>query len=191
MKNDKERILRIVAYALMALLIILKAATVLYDDKKPASSDAEKFASEYKNVNKVNMFRYRSLKEANSLIKNNSGFFFFCNSKDEMCQYYAQYLFEEADDFSLDEISYIDIKNDYDKDTDDFKELLDLIKNYVSEIKYPLSVVVNKGNIIAVDNTSVGFDKEYWSKENIEKFKIEMMRHMSHINSNSCDDDCN
>ena len=78
--EGKENKLRIVVIVLMTISIFLGAAKAIYDkNQNKGSNDGEKFSLEYKKIPSTNMFKYRTLKEANNLIENGSGYFFLCN----------------------------------------------------------------------------------------------------------------
>ena len=100
---------------------------------------------------------------------------------------YALYLYEEAQDLSLNTIYYVDIKEDKEKNTDDYKKFNELIKDKIENVDFPLSVVVNKKEIVGVNSVT---DENYWTADNIEKFKIEIMGYMNKISSNMCNEDC-
>ena len=79
--DKKEDKLRIVVIVLMTISIFLGAVKMLYDKKEAKSNDGEKFSLEYKKIPATNMFKYRTLEDANNLIENGSGYFFFCNKR--------------------------------------------------------------------------------------------------------------
>ena len=178
--------LRVVLIILMTISILLGAYMTLKDSKEE-DTDNIKFSKEYPKVNNNNMFKYRTLKEANNLIENGSGYFFFCNKDNNNCENYALYLYEEADDVSLKTIYYIDIKEDIEKGTNEYKKLKELLKDKIDIIEYPLSVIVNNKKIIG---TNIVKDKSYWNDKTIEEFKIEIMGYMNQISSNMCDEEC-
>ncbi len=187
--DKKEDKLRIIVIVLMTISIFLGAAKMLYDKKDDKTSkDGEKFSLEYKKIPSTNMFKYRTLEEANNLIENGSGYFFFCNKDIVNCENYALYLYEEAQDLALNTIYYIDIKKDKEENTDAYKKLDELLKDKIDSIDFPMSLAVNKKNIIGINKIT---DEDYWTAENIEKFKIEIMGYMNKISSNMCDEECN
>ncbi len=185
--DKKEDKLRIIVIVLMTISIFLGAAKMIYDKKENKSSDGEQFSLEYKKIPSTNMFKYRTLEDANNLIENGSGYFFFCNKDIVNCENYALYLYEEAQDLALNTIYYIDIKKDKEENTDAYKKLDELLKDKIDSIDFPMSLAVNKKNIIGINKIT---DEDYWTAENIEKFKIEIMGYMNKISSNMCNEDC-
>ena len=186
--DKRENNLRIIVIVLMTISIFLGAAKVVYDkNHSKESNDGEKFSLEYNKIPSTNMFKYRTLKEANNLIENGSGYFFLCNKDIVNCQNYALYLYEEAQDLALNTIYYVDIKEDKEKNTDDYKKLNELLKDKIEKIDFPLSVAVNKKEIVGVNSVT---DENYWTADNLEQFKIEIMGYMNKISSNMCNDDC-
>ena len=178
--------LRVVLIILMTISIVLGAYMALKDSKQKSEEEEEKnnnditvnFYEEYPMIPKDDIFKSISLKEANKLLENESGYFFFCNIENFNCTKYAMYLHDEAEDQDLKTIYYIDIKEDMEKETTEYKKLKELTKDKLDKIEYPLSIVVNKKKIIGVNKVT---DDSFWTDENIDKFRVEIMLYMNEI----------
>lgn len=181
MNNEKTyKILRIVLFALLTISIFLGAYKTLKDNKK----EENEFSKEYPNVKEDNMYSYTDIKDALYKIENGSGVFFFCSKDIDNCKEVAQYLYEEAKDLIYSPVYYTDVKDLSDEYSKKLRNITKLDKDY-----YPLIVAVNKKEIVGF--TTINADsKTYWTKENIESFKIEIMNYMNKIKANICDDTC-
>ncbi len=181
MNNEKlQKILRVIIIVLFTITIFLGAYKALKKDNNTNNA----FSKEYPNVNTDNMYTYEDIQDAINKIENGTGMFFFCNKDIDNCKEVAQYLYEEAKDLAFTPIHYIDIKDLNEEYTNKLKEIT---KN--EEVKYPLVIAVNKKEFLGSITISED-SKSYWTKENIEKFKIEVMNHMNKMKGNTCDDEC-
>ena len=128
----------------------------------------------------------KSIDEINMLFNNKSGIVFLCIKENEWCNYYAKYLNEVVKENEINEIYYLNIKQDRSYNTSEYRKLVNNIKEYLIKddennlrIFVPTTLFIKDGIVIGYDNeTSIITDNispsEYYTEEKINEFKYKL-----------------
>ncbi len=125
----------------------------------------------------------KSIDEINLLFNNKSGIVFLCIKENEWCNYYAKYLNDIVKENELNEIYYLDIKQDRSYNTSGYRKLVNNLKDYLIKddennlrIFVPTSIFIKDGVVVGYDNeTSIMIDEklpsDYYTEEKIIELK--------------------
>lgn len=196
-KNQTKIIVTFVVVAILVMILILAGEKLNVTDK---ISDNEKFYSEYANVPIENVFKYVTASEAIELFKSEQAIIFMGFKDCKWCQSYAPILNEVAKNNSVDTIYYLNIKEDRKNDTEEYKILVEILKEYLynddngnKRIYVPDVYFVKDGNVVGHNNdTSIisgGDTEEYYT----ETTKLELKNKLTSLIKkvypvDSCDD---
>ena len=182
------------------ILFVVLIGAFVYLGKKDFSnsnnqSDAEKFAVEY-NVDKVNPFKYVYGSEAVDIIKNKTGIIYLGFSSNDWSKYYVKYLTDVLKNNNVKEAYYYDILKDRTKYTKYYRELENMLSDFLYEmdtgkihISTPALVIVKDGQILFYDDeTSVERNNitpdYYWNQNRIENFKSRIDSYIKEVGLN-------
>lgn len=116
------------------ILILILTTTGCSVKKTKELTDNEKFSKEY-SVSKNNPFVYINVDEAIDIIKNKTGIIFFANPDCEWCIAQAKILTETLNSRNIKKAYYLNPKKIKNKDSKKYKELLDLLGDYLEKDK--------------------------------------------------------
>ncbi len=169
------------------------------------TTDAAKFASEYTEVPKDNVFVYKNSDEIINIIKHGTGVVYIGFPSCPWCQRYAKYLNEVAKDKGIDTIYYYDIADDRKNNTAAYQEIVGLISGFLQyddegqpRIYVPDALFIENGNIVANDYESskdtagLSDPNEYWTNERVVALKNRLGGYMQAVlDAGGCDSTCN
>jgi len=202
MKNKK---IIIIGSILLVLIIgIITAALILNKEKKPQEkTDGEKFSEEYTEVDKENVFVYRSIEEIIKILENGTGIVYLGFPECPWCQTYVKYLNEVAKDLAVDKIYYYDILEDRKDNTEEYQKVVEILKDYLQydeegnkRVYVPSVISIKKGEIVGFDDETAwdtkGFEKpqDYWAEEEVKDLKEKLETMIGDAGLNICSD-CN
>lgn len=107
---------------------------------------------------------------------------FICIKENEWCNYYAKNLNNIANANGIDEIDYLNIKQDRQYNTSGYRNLVKKLENFLLKddennlkIFVPTVIFVKKGKVIGFDNetsmiTENILPSEYWTDEKLSEF---------------------
>ena len=166
-------------------------------------TDSVKFSKEYTKVTPDNVFVYRNIDDIVSILENGTGVVYLGFPECKWCQAYVPYLNEVAKENNLEKIYYFDILEDRKNNTEGYKKIVNLLKNYLQydeegkkRVYVPAVVVVKSGKIVGFnDETSLdtkGYSEptEYWNDKEVSELKKELTKIIKTVNLNVCTD-CN
>ena len=197
--EKKNTVITIIVAALSVILIV----TGIYFKKDV--KDADRFIKEYNKVSTDNVFVYKSAEDVIKLMEHGTGVVYLGFPECPWCQAYVRYLNEVAIDAGVDEIYYYNIKKDRDKNTDNYKKMVSILKNHTLydekgdlRIYVPYVALFIEGKIIGVDYETAfdtnGFNDPdlYWTDEEITELKDKLYELMLQVKSykSSCSN-CN
>lgn len=198
MKNKLVKYLMI----LFSLILIIVVSIMIFRkfEKSPSKmTDGEKFANEYANVNKDNLFVYSTGAEIIKMLQNGTGVIYLGFPECKWCQAYVPMLNEVAEENGIKKIHYFNILEDRKNNTSTYKKIVEILNENLlyddegnKRIYVPDVTIVNKGNIIGHDNESSvvtesdGTPKEYWTKEKQETLKNKLKTYFEEINKGVC-----
>lgn len=165
--------------------------------------DSVKFSREYDSVDTENVFVYRDIEEIINILRNGTGVVYLGFPECPWCRAYVSYLNEVAKENGLDKIYYFNILEDRKNDTEEYKEIVNLLKFYLrydnegkKRVYVPAVIAVKKGIIIGFDDETSydtkGFEKpeDYWNKDAVSALKNKLTKMVKEVNKNTCSD-CN
>lgn len=166
-------------------------------------TDAVKFSREYTEVGTDNVFVYRNIDEIISILDNGTGIVYLGFPECKWCQAYVPYLNEVAKENGLEKVYYFDIQEDRKNNTDEYMEVVDLLKFYLEydeegkkRVYVPAVIAVKDGDIVGFDDeTSLdtgGYSNpsDYWNDNEVSELKKVLTKMIKDVNTNVCTD-CN
>lgn len=177
MKKIKLSLILVIA-VVGAFLIYKKFEHINYEQK-----EIDKFVNEYTLLEVNHVFKIINIDEAINVLNNKTGILFFCNPGSDWCQHYAKILDDIAVENQINEIYYVDIKDDRSINSNKYRKIVTIMQDHLDSddtgnkrLSMPNLTFVKDGEIIANDNRTslVSSDttpEEYWTRENILTFK--------------------
>lgn len=166
-------------------------------------TDPVKFSKEYTSVTADNVFVYRSINEIINILDNGTGIVYLGFPECKWCQAYVPYLNDVAKENNLEKIYYFNILEDRKNNTDEYMEIVNLLKFYLEydeegkkRVFVPAVIAVKEGNIVGFnDETSLdtkGYDEpsDYWNDKEVADLKKALTKMVKEVNTNICTD-CN
>lgn len=194
----------IIIVAILGSFLIYKNVNRENPEAKEIMKEHEKFSKEYKELNKDNVFVYRSVEDIKNILKEGTGIVYLGFPECPWCQRYVLYLNEVAKKEEIKNIYYYNILNDRKEDNNDYKDLVEILKDYLNKndegkprIFVPEVIFVKKGKVMARDNeTSMITDHnltpdKYWTKEKEKALKEKLKKYIKLIKDDKVCTDCN
>lgn len=189
----------------VVLFIALGVLGYLYLNKeKNTNVDGKRFAEEYTSVTEDNVFVYRNIDEIINILEHGTGVVYLGFPECPWCTAYVPYLNEVAQDNDVEKVYYYNILNDRKENNDNYKKLVDILKDYLKfdeegnkRIYAPSVIAVKNGEIIDFDDETAWDTKgyktpeEYWQNEDLEGLKKKLAKMFEDTKSNFCTSDCN
>lgn len=189
----------------VVLVIALGVLGYLYLNKeKNTNVDGKKFAEEYTSVTKDNVFVYRSAEEIINILEHGTGVVYLGFPECPWCTAYVPYLNEVAKANDVEKVYYYNILNDRKDNTDNYKKMVDILKDYLKfdeegnkRIYAPSVIAVKDGEILDFDDETAWDTKgyktpeEYWKNEDLEGLKKKLSKMFEGTKTNICTSDCN
>lgn len=189
----------------VVLVIALGVLGYLYLNKeKNTNVDGKRFAEEYTSVTEDNVFVYRNIDEIINILEHGTGVVYLGFPECPWCTAYVPYLNEVAQDNDVEKVYYYNILNDRKENNDNYKKLVDILKDYLKfdeegnkRIYAPSVIAVKNGETIDFDDETAWDTKgyktpeEYWQNEDLEGLKKKLAKMFEDTKSNFCTSDCN
>ena len=122
-------------------------------------ADNIRFASEYKDISKNNLYKYINENEALELLNVKTGILFLVFFSNIWSHYYADYLNEMASFHNLKEIYYYDFYKDRQLNNKTYQKIVQKLDSYLissdtnkKELSAPTVVMIKNGEIVYFDN---------------------------------------
>lgn len=196
--DKKDKIIAILVGAILIVVVALLVISFLKSSKKE-TTDAEKFREEYTQVDKNNVFVYRSIDEIIKILEKGTGIVYLGFPECQWCQRYTKYLNEVALDMGISKIYYYNIREDRQNNTEDYLKIVSILEDYLQNdeegnkrIYVPSIIALKKGEIVGFDDETAwdtkGFKTpdEYWTKEEIKDLKEKLETMIIDTDSNMC-----
>ena len=198
----KKKIIIIIG---VVLVIALGVLGYLYLNKeKNTNVDGKKFAAEYTSVTEDNVFVYRTIDEIINILEHGTGVVYLGFPECPWCTAYVPYLNEVAKANGVDKVYYYNIYNDRKENNDNYKKLVDILKEYLKfdeegnkRIYAPSVIAVKDGEILDFDDETAWDTKgyktpeEYWKNEDLEGLKKKLAKMFEETKLNVCTSNCN
>ncbi len=184
-----------------AVLIVMVGGVFIYlqTTKKETNQDAIRFSEEYETIPEDNLFVYKDINEIIQIMEKGTGVIYIGFPECPWCQAYLPMLDEVAKEIGLSKISYLNIKDDRSDNTEEYQQLVELLKehlNYDSDgnerIYVPTVVSVVNGEVVGFnDETSLdlkGFTEteDYWSTDAKTALKEELEKMIHPVYQREC-----
>lgn len=192
-----------VLLSILVVLVITAAVYFFLIKKEEVTPDNVKFAKEYTKISEDNLFKYKTLEEVNKILTKGTGVVYLGFPECPWCQEYVKYIDEVSKSVGLDKVYYSNILSDRKNDTEEYKETVKILSDYLSNddegnkrVYVPSVIVVSSGKIVMFDDETArdtkGYDspKEYWQSENLTALKTKLTDSFEKVKSNACTD-CN
>lgn len=196
-------IITVAATVMMTMLLMFALAGSF---KIHTQSDADRFAAEYTSVPTDNPFVYKSAQEVIDIIEHGTGAVFLGFPSCPWCQSYARMLTEVAKDTGLKTISYYNIYDARQNNTEDYQKLVSLLgsnlqydENGQRRIYVPDVVFVVDGRIVgndlesSKDTAGESDPNNYWTEDRVNALKSRLSNYAKQVvdASTNCNDTCN
>lgn len=179
------------------VIIICISIILIGTNQKVRNKDAERFAVEYIEVSKDNIFVYEPINNIIEIIKNNTGIIYLGYPECTWCQTYVKYLNEIAKQMKVEKILYCNIRKLKRNDKENYSKIVELIKEHlpyeVDEenpmLYVPNIVFVKNGKIIGNENTTakdtedISEPKEFWNRQRILELKQTLTKYIKEVNN--------
>ena len=179
----KINLILITLFAIIGALLIYN-----YFDKNDynKTNNNIKINNEYTLLNE-SVFINKSIDQINKVFNNENGIIFLCIKENEWCNYYAKNLNDIAVENNINEIYYLNIKQDRQYNTNEYRKLVNNIEEYLlkddennKKIFVPTVIFIKNGKIIGYDNeTSIMLENispsEYYDKNKLNNFKNKIL----------------
>lgn len=203
MKNKKI----IIILGLAALIAIALSFSVIIKNKNEKKNNnitnSEKFSREYKELTNDNAYIYKNIDEIIKILEHGTGLIYLGFPECPWCQRYVVYLNEVAKKENLEEIYYYNIKEDREKNTENYQKLVSILEENLQydkegnrRIYAPSIIAVKGGKIVGFDDETAydtkGFEKpdDYWNDDEIKDLKKKLKEMIKKVNISICTD-CN
>jgi len=192
-KNKKYIVYGIVSIFLMGLIIFL-----IIHNVKNNIPDNEKFANEYTEVGKNNVFAYRDANEIIKILEGGTGIVYLGFPECPWCQAYVPMLNEVAKEEGVEKIYYFNIREDRQENSKDYQKIVKLVKNYLMKddegnerIFVPDIYAVKDGKIVSHNNETSVVDSDitptqYWTDARKIEIKQIFKNMISDVYNNTC-----
>ena len=156
------------------------------------------FASEYTQVDEDNVFVYKNAKEIIQILENGTGVVYLGFPECKWCQAYVPYLDEVAKENNIDKIYYFNIREDREKNTADYKKIVELTSDFLlyndegeKRVFVPDVYVVLDGEILSHNNETSMITEDilpidYWTDEKLDNLKKTLKEMFTPLSSRSC-----
>jgi len=162
--------------------------------KNANMTDAEKFAKEYTEVSKDNVFVYRDIDEIIQIMEEGTGIVYLGFPECPWCQAYVKYLDEVAKEMEIEEIYYYNILEDREENTEEYQKIVELLETRLQKDDEgnPRVFVPNvsfhaKGELVgnncetSLDTKGLDDPEEYWTEEEVEELKASLTKYINRV----------
>ena len=176
------------------MVLALIAGVTAYLIKGDSKSDAETFAAEYAQVEKDNLFVYKSGQEIIDILEHGTGVVFLGFPSCPWCQAYAPMLNDLAKSYGLDTIYYHNTYDDWKGNTEEYQKYTELLSDYLQydnvgnrHLYVPNAAFVIDGEIIgndwetSKDTLNAETPADYWTEERVEAWKAKLAPYFEQI----------
>jgi len=206
MSKDRKRLIML----LSGIILVLSFALVYLNTDLFKKTDVGtvidnnvsnnvRFYREYPSVDVENIYYYATYDEVVKVLTEGTGIVFFGFPVCPYCQVYAPVLDEVARERSIEKIYYFNIKDMREKETDEYKRLVEILNKYLESdengdkrVYVPDTYFVKEGKIVGHNNsmsTLSGVDaKEYFTEEVRKDLKKQLIELTEKVYEPICND---
>lgn len=160
--------------------------------------DNVRFSKDYTQVSEDNIYKFASKEEVLAAFEAEKAVVFFGFPECKWCQAYVKYLNDIAKEYGVHQILYYNIKYDRNKNTEFYKKIQEIAKDYLLQdeegnprVYVPDIYFIKDGKIVGHNNDTSTISKmeleEYYTKENTEALQNKLNSLFKEISS--CNDE--
>ena len=174
----------VIILTILIVSIISSGCTNKNDKKVEENKDATKFAKEYTEVSKKNVFVYRNAEEIIKIMEKGTGVVYLGFPECPWCQTYVKYLNEVAQEVGIDKIFYYNISEDRKEKNENYQKIVSILKDklqtddegneriYVPNVSFHIEgEVIGNDYETSLDTKGLKDPKDYWTEEEIKYLK--------------------
>lgn len=191
-----KKVLRGMIYLILFAILIWGFIYLGEKDFSTYISDAELFSKEYKAVSSDNPFVYVTSSDVLDILKNKTGIILVGFQSNAWMQEYVKQLYPILRDNNIKKVYYYDVLEDRTKKTKNFREIEDLLSNYLKitdmGVEYlftPALIFVKNGEVVNYDDetslVSINMQPNtYWDNDTISAFRDKINIYLSEVDYN-------
>ena len=191
-----KKVLRGMIYLILFTILIWGFIYLGKKDFSTNISDAELFSKEYKAVSSDNPFVYVTSSDVLDILKNKTGIILVGFQSNAWMQEYVKQLYPILRDNNIKKVYYYDVLEDRTKKTKNFREIEDLLSNYLKitdmGVEYlftPALIFVKNGEVVNYDDetslVSINMQPNtYWDNDTISAFRDKINIYLSEVDYN-------
>ena len=191
-----KNVLRGMIYLILFAILIWGFIYLGKKDFSTNISDAELFSKEYKAVSSDNPFVYVTSSDVLDILKNKTGIILVGFQSNAWMQEYVKQLYPILRDNNIKKVYYYDVLEDRTKKTKNFREIEDLLSNYLKitdmGVEYlftPALIFVKNGEVVNYDDetslVSINMQPNtYWDNDTISAFRDKINIYLSEVDYN-------
>ena len=195
MNRRTKNFLIMVGIGLILVALIILIVLKIFKSNIP---DNERFANEYTEVAKNNVFVYRDSKQIIKILESGTGVVYLGFPECPWCQSYVPILNEIAKEEGIEKIYYCNIKDIRSKNNKDYQKIVKLVKNFLykddegnERIYAPDVYVVKDGKILSHNNeTAIMMSditpSQYWTNTKKQELKNTLKSMISEVVNEEC-----
>lgn len=162
--------------------------------KEANMTDAEKFAREYTEVSKDNIFVYRNIDEIIQIMEEGTGIVYLGFPECPWCQAYVKYLNDVAKDMGIEEIYYYNILEDREENTKEYQKIVEILEPRLQKddegnprVYVPNVSFHAKGELVgnncetSLDTKGLEDPEEYWTKEEVKELEESLTKYINRV----------
>ena len=188
--------LKIASIIVLLFVVWLVWKKVVNKDSKVP--DNVRFSKDYTQVSEDNIYKFASKEEVLAAFEAEKAVVFFGFPECKWCQAYVKYLNDIAKEYGVNQILYYNIKYDRNKNTEFYKKIQEIAKDYLLQdeegnprVYVPDVYFIKDGKIVGHNNDTSTISKmeleEYYTKENTEALQNKLNSLFKEISS--CNDE--
>lgn len=177
--KNKNYIIKFIAFGIMLYFFIVLGTK----DFQTNVTDNVRFATEYKDISKNNVFKFVGEHEVMDILNGKSGIIFMGFPSNMWCHYYADYLNEVAISNNISEIYYYDFKRDRSLNNATYLSIVKKIKDYLNyddvgnmDIQAPTIIIVKNGNVLYFENDVRNIKGDISPKDYFNDYKEKLLK---------------
>ena len=191
-----KKVLRGMIYLILFAILIWGFIYLGKKDFSTNISDAELFSKEYKAVSSDNPFVYVTSSDVLDILKNKTGIILVGFQSNAWMQEYVKQLYPILRDNNIKKVYYYDVLEDRTKKAKNFREIEDLLSNYLKitdmGVEYlftPALIFVKNGEVVNYDDetslVSINMQPNtYWDNDTISAFRDKINIYLSEVDYN-------
>lgn len=187
-----------IIYGILGIVLVGIIVLLIINGVKNNIPDNEKFANEYTEVGKNNVFVYRDAGEIIKILEGGTGIVYLGFPECPWCQAYVPMLNEVAKEEGVEKIYYFNIREDRQENSKDYQKIVKIVKNFLMKddegnerIFVPDIYAVQNGKILSHNNETSVIDSDitpsqYWTDTKKSEIKTIFKNMISDVYSNTC-----